>query len=133
MRSSTSRRVPDSANARTGARFETEVRPVMIGRIYRKLPLGSQQEDARITAKGAPALPGCCHRPEQFALDQHAAQDVAQRPSVEARRKATRRLGSAGLLAEMGERHLRRRARDLHQPLERVGDVLDQENSAGDR
>jgi hypothetical protein len=47
--------------------------------------------------------------------------------------KALRRLGSAGLLAEMRERDLRRRARDLHQPFERVGDVLDQENSAGDR
>jgi hypothetical protein len=83
--------------------------------------------------KLAPALRGCCHPPEQFALDRHAVQDLAERLSAELRRKATRRLGSAGLLAEMRERDARRRARDLHQPFERVGDVLDQENSAGDR
>ena len=41
--------------------------------------------------------------------------------------------GRVRLLAEMRERDPRRRARDLHQPFERVGDVLDQENSAGDR
>jgi hypothetical protein len=41
-----------------------------------------------------------------------------------------RSLISAGLLAEMGERYLCRCARDLHQPFERVGDVLDQENGA---
>jgi hypothetical protein len=47
--------------------------------------------------------------------------------------KAIRLLGSARLLAEMGQRDLRRRAGDLHQPFERVGNVLDQEKSAGDR
>jgi hypothetical protein len=81
----------------------------------------------------ARALPGCCVPPEQFALDPHAALDFAQSPSAESRRKATRRLGSTGLFTGMGERDPRGLERNLHKPFERVGEVLDQEGSAGDR
>jgi hypothetical protein len=60
-------------------------------------------------------------------------QPYHDKPCGIASTKAIRLLGSAGLLAEMGERDPRRLARDLHHSFERVGDVLDQENSAGDR